>query len=90
MYLGKDNMASKTGSYKKTDLLLWNPCQEHGILAKIMVSLGTILHGHRILANIMTRSWQGQQGTCHESWQGYHGFKQWVAKKLSTLSVFSF
>ena len=30
----------------------------HGILAKIMVSLCTILHGHGILAKIMARSWQ--------------------------------
>ena len=31
---------------------------KHGILAKIMVSLCTILHGHGILAKIMARSWQ--------------------------------
>ena len=31
MDLGKDTMASNTGSYQnKTDLLPWNPCQEHG------------------------------------------------------------
>ena len=30
----------------------------HGILAKIMVSLCTILHGHGIIAKIMARSWQ--------------------------------
>ena len=35
----------------------------HGIVAKIMVSLCTILHGHGILAKIMARSWQGYQGT---------------------------
>ena len=32
MDFGKDNMASNTGSYqKKTDLLPWNPCQEHWV-----------------------------------------------------------
>ena len=48
------------------------------ILAKIMVSLRTILHGHGILVKIMARSWQGLQGTCHGSWQVYHGFEHWV------------
>ena len=52
-----------------------------GILAKIMVSLCTILHGHGIFAKTMARSWQdlgnAKKGTCHGSGQGYHGFEHW-------------
>ena len=35
----------------------------------------------------MARSWQGHQGTCHGSWQGYHGFEHWVVydKQLKSL-----
>ena len=49
-----------------------------GIFAKIIVSLCTILNGHGIFAKIMARSWQGQQGTYHGSWQAYHGFEHWL------------
>ena len=53
----------------------------HGILAKIMGSLCTMLHDYGILSKIMARSWQGYQGTCDRSWEGYHGFEHWVGTK---------
>ena len=49
------------GVTKKTDLYhgtLGKNIVNYGILAKIVVSHCTILHGHGILAKIVARSWQ--------------------------------
>ena len=60
--LGKITMVSNTENSQKTRICyhgtLGKNMGNHGILAKIMVSLCTILHGHGILAKIMARSWQ--------------------------------